>query len=149
MNGNKYTNFIAARGPSPSMASTLHFAASDAYKGRRIETAIQRYVAKRNLNSDRKDLLDKYLTFGGIEGGPKMFSGGLDADTLENSNAAGIATLTAKHSLAFDTSDPGNQTYVVDFEECLKAFLSARCNIPLIEAADGFADPAASLEQWN
>ncbi|KAL9128693.1 MAG: hypothetical protein Q9217_002686 [Psora testacea] len=93
---------------------------------RRIETAIQRYVAKRNLNSDRKNLFDKYLTFGGIEGGPKMFSGGLDVCTTENSNAAEIAMLTATHSVAFDKSDPRNETYVVDFEGCLKAFLSSR-----------------------
>ncbi|KAL9101991.1 MAG: hypothetical protein Q9163_002820 [Psora crenata] len=82
-----------------------------------------RYVARRNLNSDRKNLFDKYLTFGGIEGGPNMFSGGLDRCTLENSNAAEIATLTATHSVAFDKSDPRNETYVVDFEGCLKAFL--------------------------
>ena len=43
---------------------------------RRIETAIQRYAAKRNMDSTRKNVFDKYLVHGGIEAGPKMFSGG-------------------------------------------------------------------------
>ena len=43
---------------------------------RRIETAIQRYAAKRNMNSIRKNIFDKYLINGGVEAGPKMFSGG-------------------------------------------------------------------------
>ena len=90
---------------------------------RRIETAIQRYVAKRNLDSDRKNLFDKYLTYGGIAGGPKMFSGGLDADTLADSNAAEVANLTATHAVAFDQSDPRSEMYVVDFEGCLRGFL--------------------------
>ena len=90
---------------------------------RRIETAIQRYFAKRNLDSDRKNLFDKYLTYGGIAGGPKMFSGGLDAKTIANSNSAEIATLTATHAVAFDQSDPRSEMYVVDFEGCLRGFL--------------------------
>ncbi len=43
---------------------------------RRIETAIQRFAAKRNMDSTKKNLFDKYLVHGGIEAGPKMFSGG-------------------------------------------------------------------------
>ena len=84
-----------------------------------METAIQRYVAKRNLDSDRKNMFDKYLTFGGIEGGPKMFSGGLDADTVANSTAAEIAALTAAHSVPLERNDDST----VDFEQCLKGFL--------------------------
>ena len=80
-------------------------------------------MAKRNLNPDRKNLFDKYLTFGGIDTGPKMFSGGLDVETLESSNAQEIATLTATHSVPFDRSDPRNEAFVVDFEGCLKGFL--------------------------
>ena len=66
---------------------------------RRIEIAIQRFFAKRNLNSERKDVFDKYLAFGGVDSGPKMFSGGLDAKTLSDLTAPEIATMTAKHSV--------------------------------------------------
>lgn len=43
---------------------------------RRIETAIQRFAAKRNMDTTKKHMFDKYLIHGGIEAGPKMFSGG-------------------------------------------------------------------------
>ena len=73
------------------------------------------------MNSDRKDVFDKYLTYGGVDAGQKMFSGGLDANTLSNSTAAEIATLTAKHSVGEDKSD--DSIYVVDFEGVAKGFL--------------------------
>lgn len=52
---------------------------------RRIETAIQRYAAKRNMNSIRKNIFDKYLVNGGVEAGPNMFSGG-ESSILRNTN---------------------------------------------------------------
>ena len=52
-----------------------------------------------------------------------MFSGGLDSDTLNNGNAAEIATFTATHSVPFGPSDPRSDMYVVDFEGCLRGFL--------------------------
>ena len=52
-----------------------------------------------------------------------MFSGGLDRDTIANSTASEIATMTAAHSVGFDKADIGEQKYVVDFEGCLKGFL--------------------------
>ena len=94
---------------------------------RRIETAIQRYFAKRNLNSDRKNVFDSYMSFGGVNAGPKMFSGGLDAKTLSDNTAAEIATLTAKHSVSDDKGD--DSAYVVDFEGVAKAFLSSQLPI--------------------
>lgn len=75
------------------------------------------------MDSDRKNLFDKYLTFGGVEGGPNMFSGGLDKETIANSTASEIAKMTATHSVAFEKAEPGNENYVVDFEGCLKGFL--------------------------
>lgn len=90
---------------------------------RRIETAIQRYVAKRNMDPVRKSLFDHYLTHGGIEGGPKMFSGGFDDQTLADKDAEDIATLAATNFVAFDKSDPRNEIFVVDFEGCLKSYL--------------------------
>ncbi|KAG8527632.1 uncharacterized protein KY384_007785 [Bacidia gigantensis] len=78
------------------------------------------------LDPNRKNLFDKYLSFGGIDTGPKPFSGGLDRSTIESSNAAEIAALTATHYVPFDMSDPRNEKYEVDFEGCLKGFLSTR-----------------------
>lgn len=89
----------------------------------RIETAIQRFEAKRNLDSTRANLFNKYLKHGGVAGGPKMFTGGLDETLLETRNAQDIASLTATHFVDFDESDPKGEIYVVDFEGCLKAFL--------------------------
>ena len=90
---------------------------------RRIEIAIQRFFAKRNLNSERKDVFDKYMTYGGVDAGPKMFSGGLDAKTLSDSTAPEIATLTAKHSVGADKGEGDESDFVVDFEGVAKGFL--------------------------
>lgn len=92
----------------------------------RIEIAIQRFFAKRNLNSERKDVFDKYLAYGGVDSGQKMFSGGLDYETLSNRTAPEIATMTAKHSVGQDKDDSGNSMYVVDFDGVAKAFLSSQ-----------------------
>ncbi len=96
----------------------------------RIEIAIQRYAAKRNFDSVRKDLFDKYLAYGGIEAGPKMFSGGLDAADMSNMDAAEIALAKAHHSVAADKNNGGDSHFVVDFEACAAAFLSSR--LPVI-----------------
>ena len=53
-----------------------------------------------------------------------MFTGGLDADMLEKHDASEILDITAQHSVPFDGSDPRHQMYSVDFEGCLKGFLS-------------------------
>ena len=71
------------------------------------------------MDSDRKNLFDKYLKFGGIESGPKMFSGGLDAETMADHTAAEIAVLKANHTVPLEREEDST----VDFEFCLKAFL--------------------------
>lgn len=91
---------------------------------RRIETAIQRYSAKRKLDSARKNVFDKWMTYGGVDAGPKMFSGGLDAKILSDKTAAEIRTLTATHYVGED-KDGDDSEYVVDFEGVAKAFLYA------------------------
>ncbi len=92
----------------------------------RIEIAIQRYAAKRNFDSVRKDLFDKYLAYGGIESGPKMFQGGLSANEMANMNAAEIALMKAHHFVAADKNNDRESHFVVDFEACAAAFLSSR-----------------------
>ena len=75
------------------------------------------------MNSERKDLFDKYLVYGGVDAGPKMFSGGLDTQTLEESNAAEITTLTATNFVSGDMDDVDSSGHVVDFDGCVKGFL--------------------------
>ena len=93
-----------------------------AYNFRRIETAIQRFIAKRRFTSVFKHLFDKYLMHGGIEAGPKMF-GGLDPDALKTKNAAEIAEMAATHYVDSNKVDAIDSIHVVDFEGCLKSFL--------------------------
>ena len=95
----------------------------------RIEIAIQRYVAKRNFDSTRRDLFDKYLAYGGIESGSKMF-GGIDQKDMKSMDAAEIARMRARHFVAADKDNLSDPHFVVDFEACAAAFLSSR--LPVI-----------------
>lgn len=90
---------------------------------RRIQTAIQRYFRKRNLNSERKDVFDKYMAYGGIDAGPKMFSGGLDAKANRDSTAAEIAAMSATHFVPIGRGEQDDANFVVDFEGCAQGFL--------------------------
>ncbi|KAL8807303.1 MAG: hypothetical protein Q9182_000808 [Xanthomendoza sp. 2 TL-2023] len=81
----------------------------------RIEVAIQRYCARRNMDSTRKDVFDKYLSLGGISAGPKQFSGGLDTKAMSDMSAADIARMKATHFVDIDKYG-GEEAYVVDFE---------------------------------
>ena len=69
------------------------------------------------------NLFTKYLMHGGIDAGPNMFSGGLDAETLATRNAADIAELRATTFVGSDKIDIGKSDHVVDFEGCLGSFL--------------------------
>ncbi|KAL8959248.1 MAG: hypothetical protein Q9193_003857 [Seirophora villosa] len=91
----------------------------------RIECAIQRFCARRNMDSAKKDVFDKYLALGGISAGPKQFAGGLGAADLSDMTAAEITLTKATH---FVTADKwgGDGAYEVDFAACAKAFLSSR-----------------------
>ncbi|KAL8712945.1 MAG: hypothetical protein Q9220_002803 [cf. Caloplaca sp. 1 TL-2023] len=91
----------------------------------RIEVAIQRYCARRNMDSLKKDVFDKYLSVGGISAGPKMFSGGVDATDLSDRTAADIALMKATHFVDIHKYGSGD-AYEVDFETCAKAFFSSR-----------------------
>ena len=63
------------------------------------------------------------MVFGGIESGPKMFTGGLDDQTLEESTAAEIAGIKATNYVGDDKIDERARDFVVDFDGVLKAFL--------------------------
>ncbi|KAH0547644.1 hypothetical protein FGG08_000133 [Glutinoglossum americanum] len=95
----------------------------------RIEACIQRYRAKRKFDSHRKDLFDKYLSLGGIETGPKMFGGGLDAKAADSMDAQEIVIMTAtdyvgKDKSSLEMSGQQNSEWVVDFEAVAKGYFS-------------------------
>ncbi|KAL8653049.1 MAG: hypothetical protein Q9210_002337 [Variospora velana] len=91
----------------------------------RIECAIQRFCVRRNMDSAKKDVFDKYLALGGISAGPKQFAGGLDAADISDMTAAEITLMKATHFVDADKwGDDG--AYEVDFATCAKAFLSSR-----------------------
>ncbi|KAL8911298.1 MAG: hypothetical protein Q9171_003506 [Xanthocarpia ochracea] len=91
----------------------------------RIEVAIQRYCARRNMDSVKKDVFDKYLSLGGISSGPKQFLGGLDTKAMSDMSAADIALMRATHFVDINKHG-GEEAFVVDFEACAKAFFSSR-----------------------
>ncbi|PGH01779.1 hypothetical protein AJ79_07827 [Helicocarpus griseus UAMH5409] len=94
----------------------------EANRGRydsRLETAIQRFQAKRNMNSDRRNVFIKYMSYGGVDVGPKMFEGN-DVRDLMDKDAEDILTATAQASV------PENRVgWDVDFEMVAKGFLSS------------------------
>ncbi|WEW60917.1 hypothetical protein PRK78_006405 [Emydomyces testavorans] len=84
----------------------------------RLETAIQRYEAKRRMNSERRDVFLKYLSYGGVKVGPKMFEGN-DLKDLQRLDSEEIVTATAQTSIPEDRTD-----WDVDFETVAKGFFS-------------------------
>ncbi|KAI9827181.1 MAG: hypothetical protein M1832_005318 [Thelocarpon impressellum] len=94
----------------------------------RIERSIQRYRAKRKFDPERKDIFDKYLTIGGIDTGPKMFSGGVDPKNLDDKDAEDIATMAATDVISTYNVTAGKDgtNWIVDFEGVAKCFFSSR-----------------------
>lgn len=91
----------------------------------RILNAIARFERTRKLSPERRDVLFKYLSYGGVECGPKAFQGGQDLTNMDKST---IANILSNASIAEEKRDLGTETslYAVDFEGCMKAFLSRR-----------------------
>jgi len=91
----------------------------------RILTAIGRFERTRKMSNERRDVLFKYLSYGGVECGPNMFQGSQDLAQMDKSTIANIlnnASITEeKRNLGTETS-----TYVVDFLGCMKGFLSRK-----------------------
>ncbi|KAI9728239.1 MAG: hypothetical protein M1828_004700 [Chrysothrix sp. TS-e1954] len=90
----------------------------------RIETALQRYQAKRKFSNRPRNVFDKWLRYGGVDAGQKMFSGGLDPAFVEDSSKAEIAAMTATTYLGDDKQLDGQWT--VAFDEVASSFLSVQ-----------------------
>ncbi|OAX78554.1 hypothetical protein ACJ72_07136 [Emergomyces africanus] len=65
---------------------------------RRLETAIQRFQAKRRMNEDRRNVFTKYMSFGGVDVGPKMFEGN-DQRDFKDKDAEDILHTTAQSTV--------------------------------------------------
>ncbi|KAF3483132.1 argonaute-binding protein [Arthroderma uncinatum] len=85
----------------------------------RLETAIQRYQAKRRMDSERRHIFTKYMAFGGVDVGPKMFEGN-DQRDLEAMDAEDILTATATSNIPQD-----RENWTIDFETVAKGYLSS------------------------
>jgi hypothetical protein len=69
------------------------------------------------MDSDRKHIFTKYMMFGGVTVGPKMF-GGVDQRDMEDMDAEEIRTARTQASILEDRSE-----WRIDFEEVAKGFL--------------------------
>lgn len=91
---------------------------------RRIETALQRYQKKRKFQAYPRDVFMKWLKFGGIYTGPKMFTGGLDKNDIDSKTTAEIAAMTATTFAGEDKLLEGEEKiWEVDFENVARGFL--------------------------
>lgn len=91
----------------------------------RIQIAMQRYKSRRKFSVHKSDIWVKFIKFGGIETGPRMFTGRLSKEDLEDKTAAEISSLTATDFTRedqYDLEDPESR-WVVDFEGVAKGFL--------------------------
>ncbi|KAI3337651.1 Argonaute siRNA chaperone complex subunit Arb1-domain-containing protein [Ustulina deusta] len=95
----------------------------------RIEECIQRFRARRRLDSQRTAMFDKYLFLGGIDSSRRRFTGMADdRDVMAEADTEQIRIMTAvdfiggSGSRFYDASNTEN--WEVDFEAVVKGFLS-------------------------
>lgn len=77
------------------------------------------------MESQRRDIFYKYLAYGGIDVGPNMFQGAIDASTLDKDS---LSVALAQTSIDHDKStiNTPSAIYAVDFTACVSGFLSRR-----------------------
>ena len=84
-------------------------------------------------------MFDKYLSLGGVDTGPKMFSGGLNPKDLEDKAAGEITAMTATDSVDVHRARAGRDgcEWAVDFEQVVRSFLSvsASCAFAVLTAS--------------
>lgn len=76
-----------------------------------------RYLKNRRVESDRRHVFMKYLTYGGVEVGPKMF-GGLDEQDMKEMDHEQILLARAQTSI-----DHEKLNLPVDFDAVVKGYL--------------------------
>lgn len=106
-----------ARDLSPSKSCPLMVLALILTSPSRIEDALLRYQKNRRLESDRRDVFLKYLAYGGVNVGQRMF-GGLDGRDLQQLDSEQILQARAMTSVGKDKSH-----LAVDFDAVVRGFL--------------------------
>lgn len=86
----------------------------------RIEIAIQRFKKKRRMHEKYAQIFNKWMHFGGVECGPRMFSG-LSNKDMGGMDAEEIARATASHNVPWDRED--TKKWEVDFVGVGEGFL--------------------------
>lgn len=95
--------------------------ASDIDFPNRIEIAIQRYQARRKFKQEHQQLFEAWMHFGGIETGPRQFTGKITPEDLEGKDAFEKARILATHFVGDDKDD--DSKWAVDFVAVAKGFL--------------------------
>ncbi|RMZ85632.1 hypothetical protein DV737_g585, partial [Chaetothyriales sp. CBS 132003] len=119
----------------------------------RILTAVKRFERTRKLSSERRDVFYKYLAYGGIDVGPQMFQSvqAFDKDARKAMSKTELAEAMSQLSIGddkYDTSSP-DALYTVDFEGCVRAFLSRRApDIWCFETHDSVSLVTTTLERF-
>lgn len=83
----------------------------------RIEDAILHYQKNRRLETDRREIFLKYLAYGGVDVGPKMF-GGIDRRELQQMDSEQIMVTRGQTSISQERSH-----LEVDFNAVVKGYL--------------------------
>lgn len=87
----------------------------------RIETAMQRYKARRKFHQENAHIFNHFLAFGGIETGPRQFTGGITKHDLEENTAQERAAITAIYHVPERVLD--KTKWAVDFAGIAQGFL--------------------------
>ncbi|KAI0525866.1 Argonaute siRNA chaperone complex subunit Arb1-domain-containing protein [Xylaria bambusicola] len=95
----------------------------------RIEECIQRFRARRRLDSQRMTLFNKYLFLGGIDTSQRQFTGmALDREAMVEADSEQIRTMTAVDFVGGQGNrfyDPSrSEDWEVDFEAVVEGYLS-------------------------
>ena len=98
----------------------------------RIEIAVMKFTSKRKMHQETRLIFEKFMIFGGMDGGQLQFAGGLDNKTMEDMTKKEISERTAKYGVSERVLDGlyGDKdtatTWIVDFEAVAKGFLSSQ-----------------------
>lgn len=85
---------------------------------------MQRFRARRTFQAKHNDVWTKFVKFGGVETGPKQFSGKLSKEEMEDMTFGDIARHNATEFVGMDKFETGPEAkWEVDFEGVAKAFL--------------------------
>jgi hypothetical protein len=96
--------------------------ANDVPLAERLEITMQRFFARRKLDYETTRLLNRFLTFGGVETRPRQFAS-TDYAALKEMDANERALALATHHIAWEKNEP--DMWAIDFHGIAQAYLSS------------------------